>query len=456
MPQSWLTLSGFLSFLIIFSCSENSKTTQADSNSEIDSVPNKIQATVNLENWRSGHLVEDNKQAWFIPENLKQDDSVVCILFFDPQGNGMKPIKLYQKIAEMHGCILIGSKISKNGMGLNETKNIADQLLKDISNYSGFKRLAFYTAGFSGGAKVALHAGNNFSAVKGVIYTGAAALDQSPLKSLYGFAGNMDMNMADLVQFDAALPATVPHFLKIWNGKHEWPSSDVFTSAFEWIKIRENGVSGGVEKRSTDLQFQARRTRNLLEKESLLLEASFLADDLGRKDLEIEDLEILQTRPAFIEIKKAVNQELENELAMKETYSIAFFDKDISWWRHEIADLKAHNKHKSSNLQDRLLGFFSLASYSLANKALQEQDENHAEKILEIYRLTEPENFEQAYLRAVLAARRKQNTLVTESLSEAVKLGFNDRTRISNQAEFKEFLENQAFKEILEIMKQGL
>ena len=416
-----------------------------------DSIATNIETLASTSYWKTGALLEDNNQAWYIPENLEVKDSVVCILFCDPQGDGKKPLELYKQLAKKNGFMLVGSKLSKNGMGLDESKTIVSQLIGRILAGSGFKRIAFYAAGFSGGAKVALHASAGLPTVKGVIYSGAVAVSDIPIKPLFGFAGNMDMNMADLVQFDADLPASFPHFLKIWNGKHEWPSPEIFASALEWIKIRENAGSGQLEKRRIDLQFEARRTKNLLEKESLLLESKFLAEDAVRKDLENEDLNILQTRPAFIESKKLLEQEINDELAMKEFYNPAFFEKEIPWWRSEIAELKAHKKHKSANLQDRMLGYFSLAAYSLANRALQEQNDKQAEKILEIYRLSDPKNAEQAYLRAVLAGRRQQTNLVLEALAEAVKLGFNDKKRVLQQEEFRNLAENTEFKKILDL-----
>ena len=287
-------------FLAFFSCSEKSKTHQSDS--EIDSVTNKIQTKTSRENWKTGVLLEDNKQAWFVPENLKPEDSVVCILFFDPQGNGKKPLELYMQLANLNNYMLVGSKLSKNGIDFQQSNDIVKQMMGEVTALSGFKRIVFYVAGFSGGAKVALSAAASLPTVKGVIYSGAATINGLPTKPLFGFAGNMDMNLADLVQFDASLPDSPPHFLKIWNGNHEWPSAKVFASALEWIKIRENVSSGELEKRRIELQFQARRNKNLMEKESLLLESKFLAEDMARKDLTNEDLEILITRPAYIEI----------------------------------------------------------------------------------------------------------------------------------------------------------
>jgi hypothetical protein len=436
----------------LFSCSENTNSSQ--NNSEIQEVDSLIEPDqkANERVWEKGILAEDQEQAWYIPTGLQAKDSVVCILFFDPQGDGKKPLGLYKQLAEKHKIILVGSKKSKNGMGLDEAKAIAAQLLREVNSGSGFKRIAFYVAGFSGGAKVALHAANGLSELKGVLYSGAASLSSTPRKPMFGFAGNMDMNLADLVQFDASLPTEVPHFLKFWNGKHEWPVAEVFNSGLEWIKIKENVGFGALEKRRTDLQFKARRTNNLLEKEALLLEAKFLGHELSRKDLDNSDLDILRTRPAFVAAKTALNQELTDELALKDFYSPAFFDKDINWWGKEISELKAHKKHKSGNLQDRVLGFFSLASYSLANKALQEQDEKLASKILEIYQLSDPQNNEQAYLRAVLAARMGQDIPVFESLREAKTLGFKDKPRILQQLEFQKFADNLNFKKILEGM----
>jgi hypothetical protein len=95
------------------------------------------------------------------------------------------------------------------------------------------------------------------------------------------------------------------------------------------------------------------------------------------------------------------------------------------------------------------LGYFSLASYSLANRALLQQENNLAEKILEIYHLSDPQNPEQAYLRAVLAARVQNPDKVLEFLSEALDLGFKEKERIRLQPEFQPYAENPGFQSIV-------
>ena len=104
-------------------------------------------------------------------------------------------------------------------------------------------------------------------------------------------------------------------------------------------------------------------------------------------------------------------------------------------------------------MQDRLLGFFSLAGYSLSTRSLQENEEPMAEKMLEIYRLSDPTNPEQAYLRAVLSGRRQQADPAMSSLTESLTLGFSDKSRIQQQPEFQFLQASPAFQKLLQSMK---
>jgi hypothetical protein len=96
-------------------------------------------------------------------------------------------------------------------------------------------------------------------------------------------------------------------------------------------------------------------------------------------------------------------------------------------------------------MQERLLGYFSLASYSLSHRALNEDQFDFLNKILEIYRFADPENSEHAYLKAVYFARIGKNENIIPALKEAVNLGFNQKQRLMEQIEFQTLHGNSEF-----------
>ena len=194
----------------------------------------------------------------------------------------------------------------------------------------------------------------------------------------------------------------------------------------------------------------AKRLRDPILKERILLKASFLSKDMSRTDLAKDPLSKLRAESAWETARQLAMTENQTELKLKEEYSQAFFKNDIDWWKSEILLLQTHQKALPKNMQERILGFFSLAAYSLSNRALQQNEDAMAEKILEIYRLSDPSNSEQAYLRAILAARRQQADLAMTAITEALSLGFKDKTRLEKQPEFQLLKGSPTYRKMLD------
>ena len=97
-----------------------------------------------------------------------------------------------------------------------------------------------YTAGMSGGARVALWAALASTGVAGVIASSAGYPDGKPRKSLafpiFATAGTEDFNHLEMRQLDEAL--TSPHHLAIFEGGHVWLSSDLAVEAVEWMEVQ--------------------------------------------------------------------------------------------------------------------------------------------------------------------------------------------------------------------------
>jgi pimeloyl-ACP methyl ester carboxylesterase len=273
----------------------------------------------------------------YLPNGYTSAKKYPVIIFFDPHGAGVYPVTLYQKLAEDYQVILAGSNTSKNGLPFERSETIALQLLQDISSRLSIDETKITFCGHSGGAKVALISGARLAQVSTIIYTGAVA-QVSPTHpfTLIGFGGTKDMNYTDLVSFEWSLgKSNLPHYFFEWNGVHEFPKAEIFKNAFELM------VHGAEAK--------------------------------------IDRLNISIT-------PEKVNAEQQ----YKEKYMQAFQVQDLNWWKKEVALL--NSKKKSDPMYERLLGFISLACYSLTTRSLQQYDLITAEKMIALYKLADPTN----------------------------------------------------------------
>ncbi|HWB63416.1 MAG TPA: hypothetical protein VG603_07900, partial [Chitinophagales bacterium] len=284
-------------------------------------------------------LLLDTSQSFalYLPKKYNDTAHLPVIIFFDPHGDGTVPLTLYSGLAEKYGYILIGSNSSKNLVSFDDTKVFATNLINEAMNRLHANSSKISLCGFSGGAKVALLSGSENPAIKTIIYTGSK-VDITPNHpvTLLGFAGIKDMNYTDLVTFDWSLNSTpIRHYMEEWKGKHEFPTADVFKDAF-----------------------------TLLESDTIY--------DYNKKLPSIARDKILE------------------EQSIKQDYVSDFYHKDISWWRNEIDRL---NTRKANDMMyERLLGFISLACYSISNSAMRDHNLEIAGKILAIYKMADPDN----------------------------------------------------------------
>lgn len=275
--------------------------------------------------------------ALYLPKGYTDSSKLPAIIFFDPHGDGSYPLNLYHELADKYHYVLLGSNTSRNGMPLEQTQAVANNLYSEAKSRLSIDPDKISYCGFSGGAKVALLSAQSNPAIANVIYCGAKVDIQPnhPL-ALLGFAGLRDMNYTDLVIFEQGLRnMQVKHYLVEWKGKHEFPTADVFNDAFIFLN------TGNVP-------------------------------DYDKKKISITDAQLVR------------EQDKKNE------YIKAFQGKDLDWWKKEIADLNAHKKTDITD--ERLLGFLSLAGYSIGGSQLAENKLDMAEKILTIYKLADPEN----------------------------------------------------------------
>lgn len=275
--------------------------------------------------------------ALYLPKGYSDSTKLPCIIFFDPHGDGTVPLNLYKDLADKYNYVLMGSNTSKNGVAFEITNVLASNLIGEAYNRFSVDQNKICLCGFSGGAKVALQSGSTNPLIKTIIYSGSKIeLTPNHPITVLGIAGTNDMNYTDLVSFDWDLSKTpIKHYLIEWNGKHEFPSAEVFNDAFEFLNT---GSIPNYDKKKVT----------------------------------------------------TTKEKVEEEQNIKKTYVAEIQSKDLDWWKKEIADL--NTKKKNSPMHQRLLGFLSLAGYSFSNSALNANNLEMAGKVLAIYKMADPDN----------------------------------------------------------------
>ena len=195
----------------------------------------------------TGRLVESVKcaadpsqsYALYLPSRFSPDRVWPVIFAFDPGARGRIPVERYQAAAEKYGYIVAGSNNSRNGSWAVSMTS-AQAMMTDVAARFALNPQRIYTAGMSGGARVALGVALGLPNIAGVIASSAGYPDSKPRKSvpfsLFGTAGTEDFNYLEMRHVDREL--TTPHHLAIFEGGHVWLSSELATDAVEWMEIQ--------------------------------------------------------------------------------------------------------------------------------------------------------------------------------------------------------------------------
>ncbi len=386
-------------------------------------------------------LPSDSSQSYelYIPHSAKSEGPArTIILCADPHGAGRVPIDKYRKLADQFGIALAGSNNSRNGLDATQCVGYITNIINDLQARLHYAPGSICLAGFSGGSKVVLQAASNNLNISNVIYSGAAIPFQAdhPVH-LLGFAGTADMNYSDLLTFAAGLPDGMGALVE-FPGKHEWPDESVYQKAFYWLtflqaKDKNAPVSQVVEMQFDDLMNRevsaAARKNNALEEVERCREAVFISSPV------IDPLQYNGNITAIVKTdlyKKQLaekNAQLQNETNQKRILMQAFQNQDIPYWKATISRLRG----SAAPADKRLLGFISLACYSYTSQLIARDDMAGADHFATIYELADPDNTDQLYFHAVIAARQGDTAKAMKYMQKAVDNGFTDWSKADSE-----------------------
>lgn len=262
--------------------------------------------------------------ALYLPRGYTPQKKWPIIYAFDPSARATTPVQLFKEAAEKYGYIIAASHNSRNGIQAVPLQTAITAMLKDTRSRLSIDELRIYTAGFSGGARVATRvAASCGGCIAGVIACGAGfPSDIKPTEAMrfafYGTIGIDDYNYPELRRLDEKLKAlSLPHRIINFEGGHQWATSGLLTEAVEWLEIqamraerrrRDEALLEAVWKKSLARADADAGSNNLFE---AYKGYAALADDFSRlketAEYEKKALALKETK----EVKQALKTERE-------------------------------------------------------------------------------------------------------------------------------------------------
>jgi len=181
--------------------------------------------------------------ALYLPSNYSPDHSWPIVFSFDPSAYGKAPVELQKEAAEQLGYILAASNNSRNGPHGPQIE-AANAMVQDVASRFPIDERRIYFAGFSGGARVAAMLAVSCQCTAGVLLNGAGFLSgtEPPRGStfaVFSAVGDFDFNYAELIPLqDKLSQAGYPHWLRVFDGRHQWAPPEVMQEALAWFAVQ--------------------------------------------------------------------------------------------------------------------------------------------------------------------------------------------------------------------------
>ena len=194
----------------------------------------------------TGQIIDDVKciaepsqsYALYLPSKYSPDKPWSVVFAFDPGARGHLAVSRFQEAAEAYGYIVAGSNNSRNG-SWDSSLAAVRAVPADLDGRFAIDKKRLYTAGFSGGARVAMQVALSSGKIAGVVACSAGfpvAKHKEVPFVIFGTAGTDDFNYQELLQLDRIV--TTPHRVVIFEGGHDWLSSKLAREALEWMELQ--------------------------------------------------------------------------------------------------------------------------------------------------------------------------------------------------------------------------
>jgi dienelactone hydrolase len=413
-----------------------------------------------------------NSYALYLPASYSPVKRWPLLLVFDPFARGEVSVQLFHEAAEKYGFIVVGSNNSRN---FEDPSTAIRILWADIKLRYAIDPQRIYTAGLSGGARVASSVALACkNCIAGVIACGAgltqgAALPGPAATDWFLVAGTTDFNFPEQLHLKEAFDArnVVSRFV-VFDGPHGWMPKELADRALAWLRLRAM-VKGIVpmDKDFVSAQFESRLAEAQAEQKA----GDVLAATRGYREIaqdfrpfrDVKQQEALAKSLAESEeFRKAKKNEkaaldVQDEIAKKIGNLVAGISQSsdertafISQLQAAVNDAYRDKKESSSPprqqaLERGLASAFAFAAES-GQQAMLKKDYLSAKNMFKAGEIILPESSWASYLLATASAQMGEKKQAIQDLKRALEKGMTNAKaledgafdRIRNDPEFKE------------------
>jgi len=211
--------------------------------------------------------------ALYLPKNFKTTESWPVVFIYNTEGKSKRALGLFASAAEKHGYVLAASNNVHDSLSISKNVLISNRMFNTVFTILPIKSERIYTAGFSGGARLASVIPTFVGNIRGVISCGSPVANTEVLSSkrpfhFIGIVGDKDFNYPEMLSLEIILnKLKFPNQLLVFDGGHDWPSVEFLSKALEYFTLTSMAKSGDI----SDTDFVNKKyTRDLGEVSSLM------------------------------------------------------------------------------------------------------------------------------------------------------------------------------------------
>ncbi|MBU0765730.1 MAG: hypothetical protein KJ607_12940 [Bacteroidetes bacterium] len=478
MASSTITTACLIiSIALLNSCSERRPQKEEKKPGLIMTINRQKQTDTSLfEDFTAGSILDTVRikddlslsYALYLPSGYSKERKWPVLFLLDSHARGRLAAETFRETAEKYGYILICSNNSKNGLSLETSMQITESMINDAKKRLPVDGNRLSIGGFSGGSRAASNYALNTGDIAAVIGCGAGfprITENLIIQFDYmGIAGREDCNLPEMMKLDTLLQGgKIRHILSVFDGGHEWPSGEVIEDALLWLEttsMKRNTIPKD-DSLTTYIARRFERRIAFAKQKSRTNEADRMYTTLISYLDGLKDVSSYRKEQAKLRISETYTKDregfrilLDHELSEQQRFFQSFFSKKPGWWQTEVGIIRK-NSEKAGTPDEkasakRLLGYMSLLAYTHAENAITSGQQGQAQRLLEIYRLVDPDNPDCYYLWAMHHTTAGRKSQAVASLKKAVELRFTDFDKIRQNHLLDPLKDDQEFIKILQ------
>jgi pimeloyl-ACP methyl ester carboxylesterase len=415
-----------------------------------------------------------NSYALYLPSTYSPAKRWPLLLVFDPFARGEVSVKLFHEAAEKYGFIVVGSNNSRNFADPSAAIRV---LWADVKEHYAIDPRRVYTAGLSGGARVASTVALACrNCIAGVIANSAglpngASPPGPDVSEWFLSAGTTDFNYPEQLHLKETFDArkVVSRFV-VFDGPHNWMPKEFADRALAWLQLRAmvKGIAPP-DKEFVAQQFESRVAEAQAEQKS----GDVLAAERAYREI-VQDFSSFRDVKPQMALAKSLAESGEFRTARKNEKAALDLQDEVtkkignlvaginlgtdqrsdffSQLQSAVNDAYRDKKESSGPWRRQAIerGLASAFAYAVESgqQAMLKKDFVSARSMFQAGEIIQPESAWASYLSATACAQLGEKKPAIQELKKAMEKGMTSAKALDDSA-FDRIREEQGFKEVV-------